>query len=60
MEDSAATWRMTTNNADPLAGGTGVGAGGGVVWRGTAAADTTVYVNPSANTTAFGVYQTDA
>jgi hypothetical protein len=53
MEDSTVTWRVTFDATIPLGAGTFIPASGAYQIERTSAAAVTVYVNPSAGTTAI-------
>jgi hypothetical protein len=60
LDDETATWRLSTSNAIPVTTGTYIAATGGVTFRGTAAAVTSVFVNPGSNTTVQVLYQVES
>jgi hypothetical protein len=53
LEDPLVPWRITTDDTIPLNAGGYVHAGGGVTWRGTAAANFIFYVNPGSAAPTF-------
>ena len=59
VEDSTATWRVSTDNTiNAVSQGTFIAASGAMRWDGTSVIDTTVYVSASAATTAVLLYTT--
>jgi hypothetical protein len=60
LDDSTATWRMSsTNTLNPATEGNFVSAGGGITYKGTATADTLIYISASAATTIQCLYVID-
>lgn len=55
LEDTGATFRVTSNNADALGTGAPVPAAGSYTFPGVTGADITLYITPSAGT--FAVLQ---